>query len=48
MLIVPITIGMNNHIHIIWQIKDDILISEVQKDFLESMAKKIQSRFENL
>ena len=33
---------MHNHIHIAWQIKGDISISEVQKDFFESTAKKIK------
>ena len=37
---------MHNHIHIVWQIKDDISISEVQKDFFESTAKKIKKDLE--
>ena len=41
MCIVPITIGMNNHIHIIWQVKD-IDTSEVQKQFLEGCSKHIK------
>lgn len=34
---------MHNHIHIIWQIKGEVSISEIQKDFLESTAKKIKA-----
>ena len=34
---------MHNHIHIIWKIKGEISISEVQKDFLESTAKKFKA-----
>ena len=37
---------MHNHIHIIWQIKGDVLISEIQKDLLESTAKKIKADLE--
>ena len=33
---------MQNHIHIIWQIKGVIPISEIQKSFLENTAKKIK------
>jgi len=46
MRIVPITIGMHNHIHVVWQIKGEISISEIQKDFLESTAKKIKKDLE--
>jgi len=34
---------MHNHIHIIWHIKGEASISEVQKDFLESTAKKFKA-----
>jgi putative transposase len=33
---------MNNHIHLIWQIKDAHPPSEVQKQFLENTAKQIK------
>jgi putative transposase len=42
MRIVPIAIGMDNHIHIIWQVKGDIDTSEVQKQFLEGCSKNIK------
>ena len=42
MRIVPIAIGMDNHIHIIWQVKGDIDTSEVQKQFLECCSKVIK------
>jgi putative transposase len=37
---------MHNHIHIIWQVKGDIATSELQKDFLESISKKIKKDLE--
>jgi putative transposase len=37
---------MSNHIHIIWQIKGEVLSSEIQKSFLENTAKKIKSDLE--
>ena len=37
---------MSNHIHIIWQIKGEVPISEIQKSFLESTAKKIKADLE--
>jgi len=37
---------MHNHIHIIWQIKGAISISEVQKDFFETTAKKFKADLE--
>ena len=46
MRIVPIAIGMDNHIHIIWQVKGDIDISEVQKQFLEGCSKAIKKDLE--
>ena len=46
MLIVPIAIGMDNHIHIIWQVKGDIKTSEVQKQFLEGCSKHIKTDLE--
>ena len=46
MRIVPITIGMDNHIHIIWQVKGDIDPSEVQKQFLEGCSKAIKKDLE--
>ena len=45
-LIVPIAIGMDNHIHIIWQVKGDIDPSEVQKQFLEGCSKQIKRDLE--
>jgi len=33
---------MDNHIHIIWQVKGDIDTSEVQKQFLECCSKVIK------
>jgi len=39
MRIVPIAIGMDNHIHIIWQVKGDIDTSEVQKQLLDGYSK---------
>jgi putative transposase len=46
MLIVPIAIGMDNHIHIIWQVKGVIKTSEVQKQFLEGCSKFIKADLE--
>ena len=37
---------MDNHIHIIWQIKGDIKTPEVQKQFLEGCSKHIKSDLE--
>jgi putative transposase len=34
---------MDNHLHIIWQIKGEIKTSEVQKQFLEGCSKMIKS-----
>jgi len=33
---------MDNHLHIIWQVKGDIKSSEVQRQFLESCSKRIK------
>jgi putative transposase len=37
---------MDNHIHIIWQVKGDIKTSEVQKQFLEGCSKHIKADLE--
>jgi len=37
---------MDNHIHIIWQVKGDMNTSEVQKQFLEGCSKHIKSDLE--
>jgi len=37
---------MDNHIHIIWQVKGDIDTSEVQKQFLEGCSKHIKKDLE--
>ena len=37
---------MHNHIHLIWQIKSDVSVSEIQKDFLEGTAKKFKTDLE--
>jgi len=37
---------MDNHIHLIWQVKGDILPSEVQRQFLEACSKLIKSDLE--
>lgn len=37
---------MSNHIHLIWQIKGEVDISEIQKEFLESTAKNIKRDLE--
>ena len=37
---------MDNHIHIIWQVKGDIDPSEVQKQFLEGCSKHIKKDLE--
>ena len=37
---------MHNHIHIIWQIKGDVSISEVQKDLFEFTSKKFKADLE--
>jgi putative transposase len=37
---------MDNHIHIIWQVKGDIDPSEVQKQFLEGCSKQIKKDLE--
>jgi putative transposase len=44
--IVPIAIGMDNHIHIIWQVKGVIDTAEVQKQFLEGCNKEIKKDLE--
>ena len=46
MLIVPIAIEMNTHIHIVWQVKGDIDTSEVQRQFLEGCSKQIKKDLE--
>jgi putative transposase len=37
---------MDNHIHVIWQVKGDTTPSELQKKFLEVCAKRIKSDLE--
>jgi len=37
---------MDNHIHIIWQVKGDIDPSKVQKQFLEGCSKHIKKDLE--
>jgi REP element-mobilizing transposase RayT len=37
---------MDNHIHIIWQVKGDMKTSEVQKQFLEGCSKHIKADLE--
>jgi putative transposase len=37
---------MYNHIHIVWQIKGNASTPEIQKDFLESISKKIKKDLE--
>jgi len=37
---------MDNHIHIIWQVKGDIEPPEVQKQFLEGCSKHIKAHLE--
>jgi REP element-mobilizing transposase RayT len=37
---------MNNHIHLIWQLKGDIQPGEVQRQFLEGCSKHIKSDLE--
>jgi REP element-mobilizing transposase RayT len=39
---VPITIGMDNHIHLIWQMMEGIKPEAVQRDFMKYTAQKIK------
>ena len=39
---VPITIGMDNHIHLIWQMMEEKKPEAVQRDFMKYTAQKIK------
>ncbi len=43
MLTAPIKIGVDNHIHLIWQMKGGHKSSEIQKRFLERISKEIKN-----
>lgn len=39
----PIAIGVNNHIHILWQMRAGIKRDAVQRDFLKHIAQEIKN-----
>ena len=41
-LIVPVAIGMDNHIHLVWQVKGKWKTSDVKRDFLKFTAHELK------
>ena len=46
MLIVPIAIGMDTHIHLIWQVKGKWLSSQIRRDFFKYTAQQFKKLLE--